>query len=192
MPNIIFYQTPWWSPWEDFTLFNAHDLTLQVVPCAMGSLKASSLNDIGPKLHELCRSDPHLFETVQRHHDECMYPHKEILIRKSCDLDGTASGSQLFQLFHNSSSSGKRVVSPDSIISAKIFFWMSMLCFIMLLATIFGSSGLWVPSWWGVKRILGTWCSQSPMLKTFPSGSWYFLKTSSDLLYSSFSGSKAT
>lgn len=70
--------------------------TLRAVPRAVDALKASSLNDMSPMLHELRRSDPHLFETAQGGHDRCTYPGRETPVRRSRDLDGSSSGRQLF------------------------------------------------------------------------------------------------
>lgn len=98
-----FYQTPCQNSKEDVTFHKCScDLTLQAVSCALDSLKASSLNNICPKLHEICRSDPHLLETAQRGHNGRTYPCRETSIRRSCDLDGSSSGSQLFQFLHKS------------------------------------------------------------------------------------------
>ncbi|EAW61143.1 hCG2006809, partial [Homo sapiens] len=89
------------------------------------------------------------------------------VILMGVSLEASCSSS----LRSRSSSPWNRVVPPDSTISPKRIFWMSVSHLVMLLETIFESPGLWLPSCWGTNRASGAWCSGSPRLMMFPSGS---------------------
>lgn len=185
-----FYSTSWKSLKDSGTSHWCFcDLTHQVVPWTQGSLKASSPNHRCPIITKICRGNPHLSETAQRGHDGYTNSHKEAgeaVILMWVPLE--ASGSNSF--ISLSSRPEKRVVPPDSTISAKTFSGCqchsSWCCWRLFLRV----PGCGFPAGWG-KKNFGHFVQLVPNVDDVPIWQFVFSQDVSDLLHSFLCDSKA-